>query len=168
MKTNRDVFHPIDPVDKKFEKRICFVDLPGDPRLAFLREGVLSNCNAIIFMIDSTNKLEIKHSAELLYDVLTGDHLHPILILGNKQDEKESRNNDILLNDLERELERYRRSRARVLQNQSTQESYLGIENKSFNLLQDSPCYVKLETCSVLGKEIAPVFDFMQDQFGTE
>eukprot|EP01069_Polyplicarium_translucidae_P011360 Polyplicarium_translucidae@DN3854_c0_g1_i1.p1 len=149
---------------------ITFVDFPGHPRLSFGLSEELKNVDAIIFLADASDKPAVKESAELLYSVLTHESVvrrqPSLLLFANKSDLPGCRSSELVLQDIDREIERLRVSRC-VSLGGSEGGGFLGVERKPFRLTEDASCPVNVASGSVITTEIEPIIRFIDDKFAS-
>jgi len=69
--------------------------------------------------------------------------------------------------EIEREIEQMRVSRAATLEGQDSADSYLGVDGEKFKLLEHAPCPVEICRISAKKVELQPVFDFLRQQFSS-
>merc|ERR1712031_67217 len=107
--------------------------------------------------------------AEQMYELLTSPDINalrtPILLACNKADLKTARSEQFIVDEIEREIERMRTSRGATLEGQDQADSYLGIDGEKFKLIEHSPCPIDVCKISTKKPDLAPVYDFLQQQF---
>eukprot|EP00392_Amoebophrya_sp_AT5.2_P013574 g13703.t1 len=149
-------------------------DCPGHPRLRQMTNNVVRGCDAVVFVIDGCDKQDVKNAAEYLYDLFTsGSARVPteriltertrLLIAVNKAD-RMTRSEKMVVDELEREIERMRQSRGCALEKEDAADGFLGVEGEKFKLALHSGLRV-VETCcvSVTKGKIRPVLDFLRE-----
>uniref|UniRef100_A0A7S4Q0I1 Signal recognition particle receptor subunit beta n=1 Tax=Alexandrium monilatum TaxID=311494 RepID=A0A7S4Q0I1_9DINO len=145
------------------------VDCPGHQRLRGKAAELLKDARCIIYVIDSEDKQRMKDVAEHLYELLTHPEvleLHtPILLTCNKCDLPSARPEKFIIDEIDREIEQMRVSRAATLEGQDQADSYLGVDGEKFKILEHAPCPV--QTCRISAKKVqlAPLYDFLRQQF---
>lgn len=147
--------------------RIEVIDVPGHQSLRRAGYDLASEANAVIYMIDGTDKAALKEAAEHLYDLWLQPEIYnsskqkKLLICANKSD-RMSRGLRHLREDLEREIERMRKSRAVNFEGESAADSYLGVEGESFQL-EHAPTETEICAVSVKSGKIEPVWTFLRE-----
>uniref|UniRef100_A0A7S1RE66 Signal recognition particle receptor subunit beta n=1 Tax=Alexandrium catenella TaxID=2925 RepID=A0A7S1RE66_ALECA len=145
------------------------VDYPGHLRLRGKSADLLKDARCIIYVIDSEDKQRLKDVAEHLYELLTHPEvleLHtPILLTFNKSDLPSARPEKFILDEIDREIEQMRVSRAATLEGQDQADSYLGVDGEKFKIMEHAPC--PIQTCRISAKKVqlAPLYDFLRQQF---
>ncbi|CAD7944895.1 unnamed protein product [Amoebophrya sp. A120] len=152
---------------------ISLTECPGHPRMrTAVRQELLNRSqplHCVLFVIDGTDKVELKNAAEFLYDLFTDKELitqvfstAKLLLVVNKMD-KMTRPERMVLEELEREIERMRQSRACALENQDAADQYLGVEGEKFKLKDHAPMGSTATCCvSILNdKNMQLVRDFL-------
>jgi len=145
------------------------VDYPGHQRLRGKAAEMLKEARCILYIVDSEDKQRLKDVAEHLYEILTHPdilELHtPILLACNKVDLATARPEKFILDEIEREMEQMRTSRAATLEGQDQADSYLGIDGEKFKLLEHSPCPVQMCRISAKKLQLEPLYDFLREQY---
>lgn len=145
------------------------VDYPGHLRLRGKLVELLKEARCIIYVVDSEDKQKLKDVAEHLYELFTQPEvteLHtPMILACNKSDLPTARTEKFVIEEIEREIEQMRVSRAATLEGQDQADSYLGIDGEKFRLLEHSPC--PIQTCRISAKrlQLDPLYDFLRQQF---
>merc|ERR1712194_982651 len=145
------------------------VDLPGHLRYRGRQNELLKEARCIIYMVDSEDKQRLKDVAEHLYELLTHQdiiELHtPILLACNKIDLATAKTEKMIIEEIEREIELMRASRAATLEGQDQADSYLGLDGVKFKLVEHAPC--PFETCRISAKKpsLDAVYDFLRQQY---
>mmetsp|Transcript_25004 Transcript_25004/g.56713 ORF Transcript_25004/g.56713 Transcript_25004/m.56713 type:complete len:264 (-) Transcript_25004:74-865(-) len=144
-------------------------DCPGHQRLRGKANEFLKEARCVIYLVDAEDKQRLKDVAEHLYEMMTNPdilELHtPILLACNKCDLSSARPEKFIMDEIDREIEQMRVSRAATLEGQDQADSYLGIDGEKFKLLEHSPC--PIQTCRISAKKVQlePVFDFLREQY---
>jgi len=129
----------VELTDGRRTKKFTLIDIPGYDRLrSKYWDDFKSRTGAIIFVIDSSNiSTTIKDAADLLYTLLADPLVQkrgmPILIACNKQDHPLSKTPKVIKNQLEKELNAIRLTRAASLgttDDGDSQRTILGDPNK--------------------------------------
>lgn len=145
------------------------VDYPGHQRLRGKAQDLLKEARCIIYVIDSEDKQRMKDVAEHLYELMTHPEvleLHtPILLTCNKSDLPSARPEKFIIDEIDREIEQMRISRAATLEGQDQADSYLGVDGEKFKIMEHAPCPV--QTCRISAKKVqlSPLYDFLRQQF---
>mmetsp|Transcript_44453 Transcript_44453/g.102744 ORF Transcript_44453/g.102744 Transcript_44453/m.102744 type:complete len:259 (-) Transcript_44453:127-903(-) len=145
------------------------VDCPGHQRLRGKAAELLKEARCIIYVIDSEDKQRLKDVAEHLYELMTHPEVlelrTPMLLACNKCDLPSARSEKFIVDDIEREIEQMRVSRAATLEGQDQADSYLGVDGEKFKLLEHAPCPV--QTCRISTKKVQldPLYDFLRQHF---
>lgn len=145
------------------------VDFPGHHRLRGRAADMLREARCIVYVVDSDDKQRLKDVAEHLYELFTHPEvldLHtPLLLALNKIDLPTARPEKYIIEEIEREIEIMRGSRAATLEGQDQADSYLGVDGQKFKLMEHAPCPV--ETCRISVKKplLDPLYDFLRQQF---
>mmetsp|Transcript_67555 Transcript_67555/g.197699 ORF Transcript_67555/g.197699 Transcript_67555/m.197699 type:complete len:259 (+) Transcript_67555:69-845(+) len=145
------------------------VDYPGHQRLRGKAAELLKEARCIVYVIDSEDKQRLKDVAEHLYELMTHPEvleLHtPILLACNKSDLPSARPEKFIMDEIDREIEQMRVSRAATLEGQDQADSYLGVDGEKFKIIEHAPC--PIETCRISAKKVqlAPLYDFLRQQF---
>lgn len=147
------------------------VDCPGHQRLRGQAVELVKEARCIVYMVDSEDKQKLKDVAEHLYELFTMKEiieLHiPMLLAYNKCDIATARAEKFITEEIEREIEQMRVSRAATLEGQDSADSYLGVDGEKFKLLEHAPCPVEICRISAKKVELQPVFDFLRQQFSS-
>lgn len=126
------------------------VDFPGHPRLQYRLNELLPRALCVVYVLDATNKPSTKRAAEHLYDLFIHpdvlENQTPFLLACNKTDLPAAKTVAGVREDLQREIERLRVSRAAALEGEDAAEKFIGVHGKPF-ALEDAPIPVSL--CSV-------------------
>eukprot|EP00918_Siedleckia_nematoides_P011618 GHVU01025463.1.p3 GENE.GHVU01025463.1~~GHVU01025463.1.p3 ORF type:complete len:114 (+),score=22.26 GHVU01025463.1:1081-1422(+) len=85
----------------------------------------------------------------------------PVLVAGNKSELPGARLEKTLREDIERQIERTRASRAATLEDEDAGGTYLGVEGEAFKL-SDLPADVRVCSCSVRDGEIGSITAFLE------
>ena len=118
------------------------VDYPGHEKLRQGLVKLLDRAKLIVFMIDPSDKAGLKDGAEKLFDLLSNEKLSaPVLLVLSKSDKANQKSLKYLMTELEREIERMRKSK------DGEDGRFLGIDGKVFSFDQ-SPVPVKFTSCS--------------------
>jgi len=142
-------------------KNLKVVDLPGHERIrGQMLDEFKSLARGIVFVIDSgTLQKEVKEVAEYLYTLLSdrtiASNAPPILILCNKQDLTLSKGAKVIRNQLEKEMNTLRITRAAALQgvgDTGANNAFLGKQGKDFDFMDLKPLKVEFGECSALGE----------------
>jgi len=145
------------------------MDFPGHLRFRSRAAELVKEARCIVYVVDSEDKPRLKDVAEHFYELLTNQDvldLHtPILLACNKCDLSSARSEKAIVDEIEREIEQMRVSRAATLEGQDQADSYLGIDGQKFKLLEHSPCPIQTCRISVKKAELEPLYDFLQQQF---
>lgn len=169
LKPLKDTFQLRPQEDAETFGPIEVVDYPGHQRLRGKVAEILKDARCILYVVDSEDKQRLKDVAENLYEILTHPdilELHtPILLACNKVDLATARPDKFILDEIDREMEQMRLSRAATLEGQDQADSYLGIEGEKFKLLEHSPC--PIQTCRISAKklQLEPLYDFLREQY---
>lgn len=146
------------------------IDCPGHQRMRGRATELLNDAKCIIYLVDSEDKPRLKDVAEHLYELFTNPQvleLHtPILLALNKTDLTTARTDKFIVDELDREIEIMRNSRAATLEGQDSADSYLGVDGEKFKLMVHAPCPVQTCRISIKKQTLDPVYDFIRDQFG--
>lgn len=155
------------------------IDCPGHQRLRPLGFQFLESAKSLVYMIDGADKKELKNAAEHLYEIFThpklpgaagsaagaaGDTDFAILLALNKTD-RMTRGEKLVVDEIERELERMRHSRGIALEGVDASDSYLGIEGEKFKL-KHAPVPVSVCTVSVTSGRIGGIKKFLWERMG--
>eukprot|EP00931_Biecheleriopsis_adriatica_P090675 TRINITY_DN64617_c0_g1_i1.p1 TRINITY_DN64617_c0_g1~~TRINITY_DN64617_c0_g1_i1.p1 ORF type:complete len:283 (+),score=75.82 TRINITY_DN64617_c0_g1_i1:77-850(+) len=170
LKQNRDSF-PIKTGEAADQTvgPLEVVDFPGHLRMRGKANDMVNEARCIVYVVDSEDKQKLKDVAEHFYELLTHPdilELHtPILLACNKCDLTSARSEKFIVEEIDREIEQMRVSRAATLQGEDQADSYLGIDGQKFKLMEHSPC--PIQTCKISAKkgELAPVHDFLMQHF---
>jgi len=145
------------------------VDCPGHQRMRGRASEFLKEARCIVYVVDSEDKQKLKDVAEHLYELMTNPEileLHtPILLACNKIDLASARTEKFIIDEIEREIEIMRNSRAATLEGQDQADSYLGIDGEKFKLLDHAPCPIQTCRISVKKPNLDPLYDFLRQQF---
>jgi len=145
------------------------IDYPGHQRFRGKQAELYKDARCIVYMVDSEDKGKMKDAAEHLYEILTSQEvieLHiPILLACNKSDLSSSRTEKFIVEEIEREMEQMRTSRGATLDGQDQADSYLGVDGEKFKLIDHSPCPIEVCRISTKKPDLAPLYDFLQQQF---
>lgn len=171
LKVNREKLR-IKVGDKdEFIGPIETIDCPGHQRFRGKQADFYPDARCIVYLVDAEDKLKLKDVAEHLYEILTCQEvieLHiPILLACNKCELASARSEKAIIEELEREMERMRASRGAVLEGQDQADSYLGIDGEKFKLVEHSPCPIDICRISCKKPDLAPVYEFLQQQFSS-
>ncbi|CAD7972623.1 unnamed protein product [Amoebophrya sp. A25] len=151
------------------------LDCPGHPMMRMgNRNAVISMLKAntgkksktgILYLVDGSDKAELKNAAEHLYDLFTDTEFvkaDPALLLTINKTDKMQRTEKMVVDEIEREIERMRASRSHALENDDAADQYLGVEGERFSIKKHAPLST-VETCAVSVKlnKIDPVRNFV-------
>ncbi|EPR56983.1 signal recognition particle receptor beta subunit protein [Toxoplasma gondii GAB2-2007-GAL-DOM2] len=149
--------------------RIELVDFPGHSRLQGLSKPYIDQAGALLFLVDAADKASLKVAAEQLYELFANPSLHqrqtPLLLVVNKTDLPDSRPQASVVEDIEREIERSRASRAAMLEGEDDVTNFIGVEGEAFKILEHAPSPVEICSCSVKDDDTAEVRDFLLRHF---
>lgn len=151
--------------DTVSRKTVEIIECPGHARMRDVGFTALGEARAIVYMVDGTDKAGIKDASEHLYDIFTHRMLQPgtpMLLCINKLD-KMTRGERMITDEIEREIERMRYSRACSLEGQDAADNYLGIDGERFKLAH-APCNIDVCSISVTAKRVARVYEFLAQQ----
>ncbi|PHJ22870.1 signal recognition particle receptor beta subunit protein, partial [Cystoisospora suis] len=141
------------------------VDFPGHARLRTLSAPYVEQAAAIVFLVDAADKAALKVAAEQLYELFTNRLLHqrqtPLLLVVNKTDLSEARTEEAVVEDIEREIERSRASRAALLEGEDDADNFIGVEGEVFKILEHAPQPVEVCRASVKSSEVRPIREFL-------
>lgn len=144
------------------------VDYPGHQRLRGKLLDIIGEARCIVYVVDSEAKQQLKDVAEHLYELFTNQEVIdlriPVLLACNKVDLPAARTEKFILEEIEREIEQMRVSRAATLEGQDQADSYLGIDGEKFRLLEHSPCSVEMCRISAKKNQLEPLLDFLRQQ----
>jgi len=153
LKPLRDTMQIKESADGEPIGTIEVMDYPGHSRLRGKLQEHLKEARCIVYVVDSENKSQLKDVAEHLYELMTLpdiNELHiPILLALNKVDLTAARTEKFIIDELDREIEVMRQSRAATLEGQDSADSYLGIDGEKFKILEHAPCPVTTGRISV-------------------
>mmetsp|Transcript_33614 Transcript_33614/g.99798 ORF Transcript_33614/g.99798 Transcript_33614/m.99798 type:complete len:252 (-) Transcript_33614:35-790(-) len=144
-------------------------DFPGHQRYRGKASDILKEAKCLVYVVDAEDKQRLKDVAEHFYELLTHqavtDARIPILLACNKCDLPSARTEKFIVEEIEREIEQMRVSRAATLEGQDQAESYLGIDGEKFKLLEHSP--TSIEVCRISAKkpQIQPVLEFLTKNY---
>lgn len=142
-------------------------DFPGHQRLKAKAMQEVKAARCVVYLIDSTEKQQIRDAAEQLYDLLTYQELidrrTPILVCASKRDLPTSRKETQVEDELTREIERMRKSRLQTLDGEDAADHFLGVEGEAFRFAH-APVRVDFAAVSV-PKDLAPIRDFLAQAF---
>eukprot|EP00930_Biecheleria_cincta_P035034 TRINITY_DN24134_c0_g1_i1.p1 TRINITY_DN24134_c0_g1~~TRINITY_DN24134_c0_g1_i1.p1 ORF type:complete len:256 (-),score=42.27 TRINITY_DN24134_c0_g1_i1:131-898(-) len=145
------------------------IDFPGHLRYRSRALEMVKEARCIVYLVDSEDKPRLKDVAEHLYELFTNQdvlELHtPILLACNKCDLSAARSEKSIVDEIEREMEQMRVSRAATLEGQDQADSYLGIDGEKFKLMEHSPCPIQTCRISVKQAQFEPLYDFLQQHF---
>lgn len=158
LKPNIDTF-PVADLEP-----IKFIDFPGHRRFAHEAHDYAKTARCILFLIDAKDKSKLKDAAESLYGLFTLVNDVTILLCVNKTDVPGARTEKQVVDELEREIERMRTSRAAALEGEDVAETYLGIDGEAFKM-SHAAARVEITSCSVEKEDIVGVLDFLQAEF---
>ena len=146
-------------------KKLRVVDLPGHERLQLqMMDEHKGQARAVVFVVDSgTLQKDIKEVAEYLYTLLSdktvSSNAPPVLVLCNKQDLTLAKGAKVVRNQLEKEMNTLKITRAASLQSVgdsgTSNNSYLGRKDKDFSFSNLKPIRVDFAECSATGKDKA-------------
>lgn len=145
------------------------VDFPGHLRMRGKANDMVKEARCIIYLVDAEDKPKLKDVAEHFYELFTHPdvlELHtPMLVACNKSDLTSARTEKFIVEEIEREIEQMRVSRAATLEGQDQADSYLGVDGEKFKLLEHAPC--PIQTCRISAKknQLDPLYDFLLQQF---
>ncbi|CBZ50986.1 hypothetical protein NCLIV_040600 [Neospora caninum Liverpool] len=149
--------------------KIDLVDFPGHARLQGLAKPFIDEAAALLFFVDAADKAALKVAAEQLYELFADPSLHrrqtPLLLVVNKTDLPDARTQESVVEDIEREIERSRASRAAMLEGEDDGTNFIGVEGDAFKILSHVPSPVAICSCSVKNDETAEVRDFLLGLF---
>ena len=118
------------------------IDYPGHGRLRSGLFPILHQARCIVFVIDPTDKQQVKDGAERLYDILADEKvMSPIIIAASKSDKENQKSLKWLAAELEKEIDRMRKSR------DGEDGRVLGTEGIAFTF-KDAPIPLKIVGCS--------------------
>lgn len=154
---------------------VQLMDCPGHPRMRSHGYNLLREATCILYVVDGSDRAALKDAAEHLYDLFThkalrggahtkcagGGGCGSMLLCINKLD-KMTRGEKMVVDELEREIERMRLSRSIALEGQDAADSYLGVEGEKFKLSQHAPLAVTVCTISVTHNRISLIYDFLR------
>ncbi|PFH36594.1 signal recognition particle receptor beta subunit protein [Besnoitia besnoiti] len=150
---------------------IELVDFPGHARFQGLAKPFIDSAAALLFLVDSSDKAAVKAGAEQLYELFATESLHrrqtPLLLVVNKTDLPESRSQESVVEDLEREIERSRASRSALLEGEDDAANFIGIEGEAFKILAHAPNPVEVCSCAVKTNDIDQVREFLLRHFAS-
>ncbi|XP_075215794.1 signal recognition particle receptor beta [Lycorma delicatula] len=143
------------------------IDIPGHERLrGKFFDQYKSICRGVIFIIDSvTFQKEIRDVAEFLYVLLTDPVLAKsntrFLIVCNKQDQTMAKGSNVIKSLLEKELNLLRVTKSHQLTSieGSSNNVFLGMQNKDFEFSQCSPIVVEFAESSACNKDAVSELD---------
>jgi len=169
LKPLKDSFQLRPAEDAETFGPIEVVDYPGHQRLRGKAAEMLKEARCILYIVDAEDKQRLKDVAENLYEILTHPdilELHtPILLACNKTDLATARPEKFILDEIDREMEQMRLSRAATLEGQDQADSYLGIEGEKFKLTEHSPCPIQVCRISAKKLQLEPLYDFLREQY---
>mmetsp|Transcript_45608 Transcript_45608/g.90456 ORF Transcript_45608/g.90456 Transcript_45608/m.90456 type:complete len:258 (-) Transcript_45608:129-902(-) len=169
LKPLKDSFQLRPAEDAETFGPIEVVDYPGHQRLRGKAAEMLKEARCILYIVDAEDKQRLKDVAENLYEILTHPdilELHtPILLACNKTDLATARPEKFILDEIDREMEQMRLSRAATLEGQDQADSYLGIEGEKFKLIEHSPCPIQVCRISAKKLQLEPLYDFLREQY---
>merc|ERR1719162_925881 len=98
------------------------IDYPGHQRFRGRQAELYKEARCIVYLVDSEDKQKLKDAAEHLYEILTSQEVIqiniPILLACNKSDLSGARTEKFIVEEIEREMEQMRTSRAATLEGQ--------------------------------------------------
>lgn len=174
MQENVQVFKIKHGGKKEYE----FIDLSGHPSKQYRLKKYCTNIKYVIFMIDSTDLQNINNSSKMLYHLLSlklFNSITPkpkILIIGNKNEQKNKQTVVTIKSNLLKELNKLYNSESSL---SSVQDSG-NDENETVNILRkdykpttkgayfnwkDIDYDISFDSCSVLEKKIQPILDIL-------
>lgn len=151
------------------EKAIDTIDYPGHQRFRGRQAELYKEARCIVYLVDSEDKQKLKDAAEHLYEILTSHEVIeiniPILLACNKSDLSGARTEKFIIEEIEREMEQMRTSRAATLEGQDQADSYLGVDGEKFKLIEHSPCPIEVCRISTKKPDLGSLYDYLQQQF---
>ena len=119
-------------------------DYPGHEKLRLGLSKLIPKATQILFMIDPSDKTQVKAGAEQLFDLLCDNALSsPIRVCLSKSDKEGQKSIKYLTTELEKEIERLRKSR------DGESGRFLGIDRQDFSFSKNhSPVPVSFVTIS--------------------
>jgi signal recognition particle receptor subunit beta len=145
MEPNDDTFLLHSETTKKGKiKPVHIVDVPGHPKLRPHLEELLPKSCGLIFVVDALDFMpHVRAAAEYLYDILTNKEVVrrkiPLLLTCNKMDKVTAHSSNFIKGQLEKELNKLRKSRSAISSADVSSEIYLGVEGEEiFNFTQCS------------------------------
>ncbi|CAE8643379.1 unnamed protein product [Polarella glacialis] len=148
---------------------IEIVDYPGHLRYRNKANELVKEARCIVYVVDSDDKQRLKDVAEHLYELMTLKDIFelqtPLLLALNKCDLTSARSEKYVIEEIEREIEQMRVSRAATLEGQDSADSFLGVDGQKFKLLEHSPCPIQVCRISVKQPDLDPVLDFIQQHY---
>jgi len=149
-------------------KPVHIVDVPGHPKLRPQLEELLPKACGLVFLIDALDFMPHKEAAaEYLYDILTNKEVVrrkvPLLLTCNKMDKVTAHSSNFIRGQLEKELNKLRKSRIAISAADVSSEIYLGVEGDvPFNFTQCSN-KVTIAEISALGGNVEQVEQFIRE-----
>eukprot|EP01118_Nematostelium_gracile_P002233 TRINITY_DN1246_c0_g2_i1.p1 TRINITY_DN1246_c0_g2~~TRINITY_DN1246_c0_g2_i1.p1 ORF type:complete len:226 (-),score=64.41 TRINITY_DN1246_c0_g2_i1:532-1209(-) len=151
-------------------KKVHLVDIPGHARSRNqLWRDFLPIASGIIFVIDSVElKKTLPSFAEYLFDILSNKKFTskkiPLLIVCNKTDILSTNSKKVIQIELEKELERIRKSKGTVLQLDQTEreEINFGIDGEDFRMEHLENNQVTFVEASAKSGDVQEVLDFIE------
>ena len=150
-------------------KKVALVDYPGHIRLRHgLFSKYLERAKVILFVIDSSRvQSQAREAAEFIYDLFTNpliDKVDKFVVLCNKNDLGSTRPPARVKLTLQQELEKIKKTRKSLEEDDDDSYVPLGREGKPFSFDQDSP--VDIEFCGLSAK--VDDMDSLSEKLGLE
>mmetsp|Transcript_29106 Transcript_29106/g.66970 ORF Transcript_29106/g.66970 Transcript_29106/m.66970 type:complete len:259 (-) Transcript_29106:107-883(-) len=142
------------------------IDFPGHTRMRARAAELLKEARCVVYLVDAEDKQRVKDVAEHFYELFTNPVMSslriPMLLAYNKTDLPSARPDKMILQEIEREIEQMRTSRAATLEGQDQADSYLGVDGEKFKLLEHAPCPIDIVRISAKKRVLDPVYDFIR------
>ncbi|KAG0578794.1 hypothetical protein KC19_4G049900 [Ceratodon purpureus] len=159
MEPNDDTFVLHSESTKKGKiKPVHIVDVPGHPKLRPHLEELLPKSCCLVFVVDALDFMpHVRAAAEYLYELLTNKEVVrrkiPLLLTCNKMDKVTAHSSNFIKGQLEKELNKLRKSRSAISSADVSSEIYLGLEGEDlFNFTQCSNKITVAEVSALTGK----------------
>ncbi|XP_024372786.1 uncharacterized protein [Physcomitrium patens] len=158
MEPNADTFILHSETSKKGKvKPVHVVDVPGHPKLRPQLEELLPKSCCLVFVVDALDFMpHVRAAAEYLYELLTNKEVVkrriPILLTCNKMDKITAHSSNFIKGQLEKELNKLRKSRTSVSAADVSSEISLGVQGEVFNFTQCSNKITIAEVSALTGK----------------
>jgi signal recognition particle receptor subunit beta len=149
-------------------KPVHIVDVPGHPKLRPQLEELLPKSCCLVFLVDALDFMPHKEAAaEYLYDILTNKEVVrrkiPLLLTCNKMDKVTAHSSNFIRGQLEKELNKLRKSRIAISAADVTSEIHLGVEgDSSFSFTQCSN-KITIAEISALTGNVEQVEQFIRE-----